>query len=141
MIFIDTDVAIALRDADPTTLRLIDELPELPVIAMITRIELENGVNAAPAHAPLRRKRLDRFLETIAVEMVTHADILAYGAIVSTAAHPEPVEGRTILDRLIAAQAIARDATLITRNGRDFRKIEGLRLVEWEALEPNAPID
>ena len=143
MIFIDTDVAIALRDADPVTLRLIDELPELPVIAMITRIELENGVNAETAHAPLRRKLLDRFLETIAVEMFTHADILAYGAIISAAAHPElpapakaGVEGRTTLDRLIAAQAIARDATLITRNGKDFRRIEGLKLEEWEALEP-----
>ena len=135
MIFIDTDVAIALRDADAVTMRLIDELPELPVIAMITRIELENGVNAEPAHAPLRRKRLDRFLETIVVEMYTHADILAYGAIISAAAHPEPVEGRTTLDRLIAAQAIARDATLITRNGRDFRRIEGLKLEEWEPLE------
>ena len=138
MIFIDTEVAIALRDADPTTLRLIDELPELPVIAMITRVELENGVNAETAHAPLRRKLLDRFLETIAVEMYTHADILAYGAIISATAHPEPVEGRTTLDRLIAAQAIARDATLITRNGRDFRRIEGLKLEEWEPLEPPA---
>ena len=53
MIFIDTDVAIALRDADATTLRLIDELPELPVIAMITQIELENGVNAEPSVEPL----------------------------------------------------------------------------------------
>ncbi len=42
---------------------------------------------------------------------------------------------RTTLDRLIAAQAIARDATLITRNGKDFRKIEGLKLIEWETPE------
>ena len=128
MIFIDTDVAIALRDADPTTLRLIDELPELPVIAMITRIELENGVNAVPSFEPLRRRLLDRFLETVAVEMYTHADILAYGAIIYDLSY----DRRTTLDRLIAAQAIARDATLITRNGRDFRRIEGLKLEEWE---------
>jgi hypothetical protein len=38
----------------------------------------------------------------------------------------------TRLDRLIAAQAIARDAPLITRNGKDFRKIERLKLIEWE---------
>ena len=134
MIFIDTDIAIALRDADPVTLRLIDELPELPVIAMITRIELENGVNAETAHAPLRRKLLDRFLETIAVEMYTHADILAYGAIIYNVGY----DRRTTLDRLIAAQAIARDATLITRNGWDFRRIEGLKLEEWEGLEAKA---
>ena len=131
MIFIDTDVAIALRDADRATLRLIDELPELPVISMITRIELENGVNAEPGLERLRRRLLDRFLETIAIEMFTHADILAYGAIVYNLSY----DRRTTLDRLIAAQAIVRDATLITRNGRDFRRIEGLRLVEWEALE------
>ena len=131
MIFIDTDVAIALRDANPETLRLIDDLPELPVISMITRIELENGVNAEPANERVRRKLLDRFLETIAVEMFTHADILAYGAIIYNLSY----DRRTTLDRLIAAQAIARNATLITRNGRDFRRIEDLKLIEWPGLE------
>lgn len=131
MIFIDTDVAIALRDAEPVTLRLIAELPELPVVSIITRIELENGVNAEPAEERLRRRLLDRFLETIAVEMFTHADILAYGAIVYNLGY----DRRTTLDRLIAAQAIARDATLITRNGRDFRRIRELKLDEWESLK------
>ena len=130
MIFIDTDVAIALRDAHPATLRLIDELPDLPVISMITRIELENGVNADPSHAPLRRRLLDRFLQTLAVEMFTDADILAYGGIVYNLGH----DRRTTLDRLIAAQAIARDATLITRNGKDFRRIDGLKLEEWPGI-------
>ena len=82
----------------------------------------------------LRRRLLDRFLETIAVEMFTHADILAYGAIIYNVGY----DRRTTLDRLIAAQAIARDATLITRNGRDFRRIEGLKLEEWETLERGA---
>ena len=136
MIFIDTDVAIALRDVDPDTHRRIAELDERPVLGMITRIELENGVNREPAGTNRRRRLLDEMLEDLTVVMFTHADILAYGAIVSASAHPEPVEGRTTLDRLIAAQAIARDATLITRNGRDFRRIEGLKLEEWEPLEP-----
>ena len=136
MIFIDTDVAIALRDVDPDTHRRIAELDERPVLGMVTRIELENGVNREPAGTNRRRRLLDEMLEDLTVVMFTHADILAYGAIVSASAHPEPVEGRTTLDRLIAAQAIARNATLITRNGRDFRRIEGLKLEEWEPLEP-----
>jgi tRNA(fMet)-specific endonuclease VapC len=82
MILIDTNIAIALRDAEPETLLLVRDLPELPVISMITRIELENGANAEPGLERIRRRMLDRFLETIAVEMFTHADILAYGAIV-----------------------------------------------------------
>jgi tRNA(fMet)-specific endonuclease VapC len=132
MILIDTNIAIALRDAEPETLRLIRDLPELPVISMITRIELENGVNAEPGLERIRRRMLDRFLETIAVEMFTHADILAYGAIVYDLSY----DRRLTLDRLIAAQAIARDAMLITRNGKDFRKIEGLKLEEWATPEP-----
>ncbi len=131
MIFIDTDVAIALRDANQPTLRLIDELPELPVVSMITRIELENGANSEPGLANLRRRLLVRLLETIAVEMFTHADILAYGQIV----YDRGYDRRTTLDRLIAAQAIARDAVLITRNGKDFRRMDGLKLEEWPALE------
>ena len=128
MIFIDTNIAIALRDVNDETHRQVSALPEVPVLSMITRIELENGVNAEPGLERIRRQLLDELLETYSVEMFTHADILAYGAIIYNLSH----DRRLTLDRLIAAQAIARDATLITRNGKDFRKIDGLKLVEWE---------
>jgi tRNA(fMet)-specific endonuclease VapC len=103
------------------------ELGEIPVISVVTRIELENGVNREPAAADHRRRLLDRLLETIAVQLFTPADILAYRAIVYDLGY----DRRTTLDRLIAAQAISRDAQLITRNGRDFARIEGLRLDLW----------
>jgi tRNA(fMet)-specific endonuclease VapC len=129
VIFIDTDVAIALRDVDPDTRRRIAELGEIPVISVMTRIELENGVNVEPAGADHRRRLLGRLLETIVVEMFTPADILAYGAIVYDLGY----DRRTTIDRLIAAQAISRDARLITRNRRDFARIERLRLEVWPA--------
>lgn len=128
MIFIDTDVAIGLRDKDPDTRSRLAELGRIPVISVVTRIELENGVNKPPA-AAYRRQVLDRMLETIVVELFTPADILAYGAIV----HDLGYDRRTTLDRLIAAQAVSRDARLITRNRRDFDRIEGLRLEVWPA--------
>lgn len=127
MIFIDTDVAIALRDKDPDTRSRLAELGRVPVISVVTRIELENGVNKEPAAANYRRNVLDRMLETIMVELFTPADILAYGTIVYDLGY----DRRTTLDRLIAAQAISRDARLITRNRRDFERIEGLRLEVW----------
>ena len=34
-------------------------------------------------------------------------------------------------DLLIGAQAPARDLTLVTGNGREFRRIEGLRTISW----------
>ena len=131
MIFIDTNIAIALRDVDRETHRRVAALDEIPVLSMITRIELENGVNAQPGLERHRRLLLDTLLETYGVEMFTHADILAYGAILYELSY----DRRLTLDRLIAAQAIARDATLITRNGKDFRKIDGLKLIEWETPE------
>ncbi|MEO8315237.1 MAG: type II toxin-antitoxin system VapC family toxin [Pseudomonadota bacterium] len=35
-------------------------------------------------------------------------------------------------DLLIAAQAMARDLTLVTRNTREFQRVPGLRLADWE---------
>ena len=135
MIFIDTNVAIALRDVDPKTHERVSALPEIPVLSMITRIELENGVNAKPGLALQRRPLLDALLETYSVEMFTHADILACGAIIDDIGY----DRRLTLDRLIAAQAIVRDATLITRNGKDFRRIAGLKLIDWETPEFSPP--
>jgi tRNA(fMet)-specific endonuclease VapC len=36
-------------------------------------------------------------------------------------------------DVLIAGQAVARNATLVTRNTREFGRVPGLRLEDWEA--------
>lgn len=35
-------------------------------------------------------------------------------------------------DVLIAAQALARDLTLVTRNTREFGRVDGLRVEDWE---------
>jgi tRNA(fMet)-specific endonuclease VapC len=128
LIFIDTNIAIALRDVDPETHRQIATLDEFPVISMITRIELENGINRGPTGSNQRRHLLEEVLKDLEVVMFENADILAYGKIIDIIGF----DRLRTLDRLIAAQAIARDATLITRNGKDFRRIPGLKLVEWE---------
>ena len=95
---------------------------------MISRIELESGVNAEPGRERHRRRRLDGLLETIKAEMFVHADILAYGQIVYDLGY----DHRLTLHRLMAAPAMVRNALLITRNGKDFRSIKGLRPEVWE---------
>jgi len=44
-------------------------------------------------------------------------------------------QGRPIggYDTLIAGQALARDLTLVTRNTREFERVDRLRLDNWEA--------
>ena len=127
MILIDTNICIALRDLDAPTWERIRALPEEPAMSMITRIELENGAHAAPGPEKRRPRLLEELLEIVPVEMFTHADILAYRNIVQDLGF----DRQRTLDRLIAAQAIARDATLVTRNAKDFRRIDGLKLETW----------
>ena len=127
MIFLDTNVAIALRDVDRPTVERMRALEVRPVISVVTRIELESGVNRSSDDDQTRRQALNRMLNTLPVEFFTENDILTYGRIVRDLGY----DRRATLDRLIAAQAITRDAPLITRNGRDFRRIDGLKLVEW----------
>ena len=130
MIFIDTDVAVALRDNHFETQDRIAELASKPVISIITRIELEHGAMREPALAELRRRMLDRVLATLQVEDFVTEDITAYGRIVLALGF-----SRTkTFDRLIAAQAMTRRATLITRNGDDFRSIPGLELDVWPPM-------
>lgn len=134
MIFIDTDVAIAFRDGDRQTRDRVLALNVKPLLSMMTRIELEAGVyRSRQGDVALRRATVDRLLQTFAVEIFTEADVRAYGAIVAALGN----DRRLTLDRLIAAQAIAREALLITRNGKDFRRIDGLRLEVWPGLTPH----
>lgn len=39
------------------------------------------------------------------------------------------------LDLLIAAHALSLDVTLVTNNGREFRRMKGLQVENWTATE------
>jgi|GEM_PF-1643955 len=54
-------------------------------------------------------------------------DVLAYRAIIDALGFSRP----KLLDRMIAAQALAASAELATCNPRYFRDIPGLRLEDW----------
>lgn len=127
MIFIDTNVAIDIRDGLPAALEALGHLPEPPLLSIVTRIELEGGVFRNPGFSAKRRESLTRILERFAVINITEADVLAYGRIVAAGGF----DRRRILDRLIAAQCLTRGATLVTANAGDFADIADLRLHSW----------
>ena len=124
---LDSSVAILVRDGDPDTLERLERLRGPVDISIVTRVELEGGVYRDPAHASLRRARLDRMLSLISVVPFDDACADAYRAIMRTNGYSR----RRILDRMIAAQALSYGATLITGNGADFRDVRGLDLIEW----------
>jgi len=51
----------------------------------------------------------------------------AYRMIVAAAGYSR----RKLLDRMIAAQALVHQATLVTRNPSDFQDVPGLELLVW----------
>jgi predicted nucleic acid-binding protein len=125
---LDTDIAIELRDGDPWVKEQVRQLTAPLHISAITRVELENGVRRDPLEAALRRARLDRMLATMTTLDFGASEIAAYRRILETTGYSR----RKTADRMTAATALVHDLPLVTLNGRDFRDVPGLDLVEWE---------
>jgi tRNA(fMet)-specific endonuclease VapC len=124
---LDTSVLIQLRDGDRAFRSLLATVDEIPSISAISRVELEGGVYARPDLAEKRRKAVDALLREFIVLDLTDEIAAIYGNIVEQAGFSR----RQITDRTIAATALAHKLTLVTLNGRDFRGVPGLELVEW----------
>ena len=128
---IDTNVVIHLRDGDKGVFHKMADLDALPAIAMITRIELENGLYRDPELTDLLRPNLAAILHRTDVIDFGNMEFEPYRSILDQVGFSK----RKVLDRMIAATALANDLTLITMNGHDFRDVPGLKLVEWETPE------
>lgn len=124
---LDTDVAIHLRDGDPTVTEKVATLDDAVLMSIVTRVELEGGVYREPAHAQVRRLRLDAILAAVPTLAFDDAAAGAYGAIVASAGYSR----RKLLDRMIAAQALVHRATLVTKNVGDYADIPELSLLAW----------
>lgn len=124
---LDTSIAIGLRDDDPAIVARAKALGPGLVLSIVTRVELEGGVYRDPLNADIRRRRLDILLAALPVLPFDADAAEAYGAIVREAGYSR----RKLLDRMIAAQAIVHDATLVTLNPVDFADIPGLKLLAW----------
>jgi tRNA(fMet)-specific endonuclease VapC len=97
------------------------------LISIVTRVELEGGVYREPAHAAMRRARLDVLLEAIPTLAFDDLAAATYGSIVAAAGYSP----RKLLDRMIAAQALVHRAELVTLNPDDFSDVPGLTLCAW----------
>ena len=94
-------------------------------ISAITLAELRFGARR-PEADPADEAKLDLFLSVLAVRPFDATTAEAYGTFAGRVA----IRGG-VFDRLIAAQAIALDLTLVTNNTRDFTDIPGLRVENW----------
>lgn len=124
---LDTSVAIVLRDDHIAAKTFLSELGARPSLSVVTRVELEGGVYARPEMALQRRRRLDALLRKFEVIDFSAEMASIYGGIVERSGFNR----RKIIDRMIAATALARDLTLITANAADFTEIDQLKLEIW----------
>ena len=124
---LDTNVAIHLRDGDKTITDKVASLDGAVLMSIVTRVELEAGVYREPAHARVRRTRLDAILAAVPTVAFDDAAADAYDAIVASAGYSR----RKLLDRMIGAQALVHRALLVTMNAGDYADVPGLSLLAW----------
>jgi tRNA(fMet)-specific endonuclease VapC len=125
---LDTDiVSFALRDQGQVNTRIRESQPSTLCVSAITVAELRFGADrrkSSSIHA-----KLDAFLGDL--EIVSFDEICArhFGTIGSALAGQGTPIGD--FDVLIAATALAVQATLVTNNVKHFARVRGLRVENW----------
>ncbi len=120
-----------LRDGDAMTTERVRRLQPKLFLSIISRVELENGIYADPKWTGVRRAALDILLTEIGQVDFGDPELDAYRQLVTEIGYSR----RKVIDRMIAATAIANGLTLITMNGTDFLDIKTLQLEVWPSPE------
>ena len=98
-------------------------------LSAVVLAELEFG--AAKSAFARHRSRLDGLLATIPVEPFTQGDAAAYGRLRAALQRRGDMIGP--LDALIAAHALRLGATVVTHNLREFHRVPGLKVEDWQS--------
>jgi tRNA(fMet)-specific endonuclease VapC len=126
---LDTNMVIYLQRGMPSVLQKLLALGRQGVaLPSLVVAELAYGVEKS-THQARNRDRLEQLLLEFNVLPWAHTAMWHY----ARHFHALRQKGQTIghMDLLIAAQALAEDATLVTNNLREFERIEGLKLENW----------
>jgi tRNA(fMet)-specific endonuclease VapC len=126
-VLLDTSVAIPLRDGDLDVWALAEALTSAPYISILTAAELEGGVYSKPELSRARRQAVDALSDKLDILPFDAPELESYRSILTACGYSRA----KIVDRLIAATALANGLMLATRNPKDFRNIPGLEIEEW----------
>lgn len=130
---LDTNTCIhAIKRVPPSVVRrltgILDADPSLVAVSSITLSELEYGVQKS-VKATQNRLALTKFLTPLQLLSYDPRAAQMYGWIRAVLERRGLVIGP--LDLLIAAHARSLDATLVTNNVREFRRVPGLAVENW----------
>jgi tRNA(fMet)-specific endonuclease VapC len=134
-VLIDTSVIVQIERSGQTPARIFEHIGErIALLAAISVSELLHGVHRADDE--LRRQRRKRFLDSV-FEVLP---ILAFDFAAAERHAQLSVElkrrGELIgaNDLLIASSALAGGHAVVTANVREFRRVEKLEIILWDAV-------
>jgi tRNA(fMet)-specific endonuclease VapC len=129
LIFLDTNICIYAMRGEPAPLvrRFLAWSGEMHVSAVVVA-ELEYGVVNSSRQTE-NAARLEKFLDKVNVVDWDRASARVYAQL-RFALKAQPISTE---DLMIAACAVAHNATLITNNTREFARLPNLRLENWAA--------
>jgi len=126
-LLLDTSVAVDLIDDSPRITERRHQYGEEIFLSVISRIELEAGVYRGGMLDRGLRARVDELIDRLEELPFTSREVAAYSAIIAA----KGFSRRLVVDRMIAATALAHNLTLATLNPRDFLNVPGLTVDDW----------
>ena len=130
MKLLDTNVCIAFLNGtdDGVRARLVAEDPDSVVLCSVVKAELLYGARHSE-HVDRNLSRLASFFAPFESLPFNDGAAEIYGLVRAQLRRAgRPIGGN---DLIIAATALASDATLVTRNQDEFRRVPGLRVEAW----------
>jgi tRNA(fMet)-specific endonuclease VapC len=131
MYLLDTNTCIFIKNKKPIHVldRLREALNQRICLSSITIAELQFGVYNSQ-NIEKNRNSLTEFLAPFEILDFDDQDAEMFGIIRSQLKK----EGKLIgpYDMLIAAQALAKDLTIVTNNTDEFSRIKSLKLEDWK---------
>ena len=132
MIFLPDTNAISnlLRGINPTlTARMHAEFASLRLSALVVA-EREFGILHHASGLRFRRE-FEALVASLPVEPFTREDAAVYTRLRSSL--EKRGQGIGPIDTLIAAQALRLGATVVTHNLREFSRVPGLKIEDWQS--------
>jgi predicted nucleic acid-binding protein len=125
-LLLDTGIVVDLINRVEATTKRVHGVDSL-YLSVVSQVELEAGLFTDGELDPVLRARLAAVLERVETLPFTEREVAAYAAIIAVTGFSR----RLVVDRMIAATALAHGLTVATLNPRDFRAIPGLSLEDW----------
>ncbi|MEX2515527.1 MAG: type II toxin-antitoxin system VapC family toxin [Gammaproteobacteria bacterium] len=129
MFALDTNTLIYFfKDAGRVAERLLNAAPAEIAIPAISVYEIETGI--AKSRKPAKqRQQFDQLLEVVTVLPFNQAAAKQSARIRSLLERAGQPIGP--MDTLIAGTVLAHNATLVTRNLREFKRVPKLSVIDW----------